>query len=88
MFKEGSKNKNYITYKSLCSAAKALNLNINESEIKKCFEKYDEAIDFETFKKLILESELEDKNFKEGSVERSDVMKKSNRRKISTTRVV
>ena len=88
LFKEGNKNKNYITYDSLYNAAKALNLNINESEIKKCFEKYDEAIDFETFKKLILESELEDKNFKEGSVERSDVMKKSNRRKISTTRVV
>jgi calcium-dependent protein kinase len=88
LFKEGNKNKNYITYDSLYNAAKALNLNINESEIKKCFEKYDEAIDFETFKKLILESELEDKNFKEGTVERSDVMKKSNRRKISTTRVV
>jgi calcium-dependent protein kinase len=88
LFKEGNKNKNYITYDSLYNAAKALNLNINESEIKKCFEKYDEAIDFETFKKLILESELEDKNFKEGTVERSDVMKKSNRRKVSTTRVV
>ena len=37
-------------------------MNINESEIKKCFEKYDKEIDFETFKKLILSSEEEDKN--------------------------
>ena len=65
LFKEGSKNKNYITYESLCSAAKALNLNINESEIKKCFEQYDEEINFEKFKKLILEPELEEKTFKE-----------------------
>ena len=48
------------------NAAKALNLNINESEIKKCFEKYNEEIDFEKFKKLILDSENEDKNIKEG----------------------
>ena len=65
LFKEANNNKNYITYDSLCSAAKALNLNINENEIKKCFEQYNEEINFETFKKLILESELEDKNFKE-----------------------
>ena len=87
LFKEGNKNKNYITYDSLYNAAKALNLNINESEIKKCFEKYDEAIDFETFKKLILESELEDKNEKE-SFERTNEVKKSNRRKRSSTVVV
>ena len=55
-------NKNYVTYDSLYNASKALNLNINESEIKKCFEKYDKEIDFETFKKLILSSEEEDKN--------------------------
>ena len=66
LFKEGNKNKNYITYDSLFNAAKALNLNINESEIKKCFEKYNEEIDFEKFKKLILDSENEDKNIKEG----------------------
>ena len=65
LFKEGSKSKNYITYDSLCSASKALNLNINENEIKRCFEQYNEEINFETFKKLILEPELEDKNFKE-----------------------
>ena len=62
LFKENGGNKNYITYDSLNNAAKALNLNINENEIKKCFEKYDEEIDFETFKKLIMGSEEEDKN--------------------------
>jgi calcium-dependent protein kinase len=84
LFKEGNKNKNYITYDSLYNAAKALNLNINESEIKKCFEKYDEEIDFETFKKLILDSELEDKNFKEGEgIVRSDVRRRSTRRRTN-----
>ena len=62
LFRENSGNKNYITYESLNNAAKALNLNINENEIKKCFEKYDEEIDFETFKKLIMNSEEENKN--------------------------
>ena len=79
LFKEGNKNKNYITYESMYNAAKALNLNINESEIKKCFEKYDEEIDFETFKKLILDSENEDKNFKEGD-NRDTQNRKSSRR--------
>ena len=85
LFKEGNKNKNYITYDSLKNAAKALNLNINESEIKKCFEKYKEEIDFETFKKLILDSQLEDKNFyeKEGFV-RNNVKQRNSRRKLST----
>jgi serine/threonine protein kinase len=83
LFKEGNKNKNYITYDSLYNAAKALNLNINESEIKKCFEKYKEEIDFETFKKMILDSELEDKNFKEGNGDdiRNDNRKRSSRRR-------
>jgi Ca2+-binding EF-hand superfamily protein len=85
LFKEGNKNKNYITYDSLYNASKALNLNINEDEIKKCFEKYNEEIDFETFKKLILDSELEDKNFKEKEgIPRSDIKRRSNRRKLST----
>ena len=84
LFKEGNKNKNYITYDSLYNAAKALNLNINESEIKKCFEKYNEEIDFETFKKLILDAELEDKNFKEGEgIVRSDVKRRSTRRRTN-----
>ena len=86
LFKEGNKNKNYITYDSLYNAAKALNLNINENEIKKCFEKYNEEIDFETFKKLILDSELEDKNFKEGAdgFIRNESKRRSNRRRSST----
>ena len=85
LFKEGNKNKNYITYDSLYNASKALNLNINEDEIKKCFEKYNEEIDFETFKKLILDSELEDKNFKEKEgLPRNDMKRRSNRRKLST----
>ena len=86
LFKEGNKNKNYITYDSMYNAAKALNLNINENELKKCFEKYDEEINFETFKKLILDSEMEDKNFKEGigNVERSESRRRSNRRRTST----
>jgi calcium-dependent protein kinase len=78
LFKEGNKNKNYITYESLISAAKALNLNINENEIKKCFEQYNEEINFETFKKLILEPELEDKNFKEEHVgDRKSIRRRS-----------
>ena len=61
IIRENSGNKNYITYESLYNAAKALNLSINESEIKKCFDKYDKEIDFQTFKKLIMSSEEEDK---------------------------
>ena len=62
LFKEGNKTKSYITYDSMCNAVKNLNLNINEKDIKKCFEKYNKTIDFKTFKKLILDSELEDRN--------------------------
>ena len=83
LFKEGSKSKNYITYDSLCTAAKALNLNINEDEIKKCFEQYDEEINFETFKKLILEPELEDKNFKENCTDRKEIRKRSRRNSLT-----
>jgi calcium-dependent protein kinase len=61
LFKEGNKNKNYITYESMNNAAKALNLNIDEEEVKKCFEKYDKEIDFETFKNIILETEKREK---------------------------
>ena len=77
LFKEGNKNKNYITFDSLCAAAKSLNLNINENEIKKCFEQYNEEINFETFKKLILEPEQEDKKFKESSGERKSLRRRS-----------
>ena len=62
LFKEGVKSKSKFTYESIYNAAKTLNLNINEDEIKKCFEKYNKAIDFETFKKLILDYELKYKN--------------------------
>ena len=88
LFKEGNKNKNYITYDSMYSAAKALNLNINENEIKKCFEKYDEEINFETFKKLILDGETEDKNFKEGTMNLTrEGKRKISRRRASTSGV-
>ena len=60
LFKEGNKSKDKITYESMYNAVKALNLNINEDDLKKCFEKYDEKIDFKTFKKLMLGSEQED----------------------------
>ena len=87
LFKEGNKGKNYITYESLCSAAKALNLNINEDEIKKCFEQYHEEINFETFKKLILEPELEDKNFKENCTDRKAIRRRSTRRNSLSSKI-
>ena len=65
LFKEGDNSKNIITYDSLYKAAKSLNLNLNENEIKKFFDKNNEEIDFETFKKLILDTELEEKQMKE-----------------------
>ena len=48
--------------------------------IKKCFEQYHEEINFETFKKLILEPELEDKNFKENCTDRKAIRRRSTRR--------
>ena len=65
LFKEGDNSKNIITYDSLYKAAKSLNLSLNENEIKKFFDKNNEEIDFETFKKLILDTELEEKQMKE-----------------------
>ena len=62
IFKQGSKSKNCITFDSMKNAVKALNLNINENDIKKCFEKYNEEIDFESFKKIINDYEFTDKN--------------------------
>ena len=61
LLKENELNRNYITYESLVNASKALNLNINEEEIKKCIKEVNEEIDFENFKKLILDEENEDK---------------------------
>ena len=63
LFKESKKNKNYITYESMCNAGKALNLNINEMELKKCFKKYDEELKFEDFKKIILGDEEKEEKF-------------------------
>ena len=54
---ENEQNKNYITFESLMNAIKALNLNINEEEIKLCFKEFDDEINFEYFKKLILNEE-------------------------------
>ena len=51
---ENEQNKNYITFESLMNAIKALSLNINEEEIKLCFKEFDDEINFEYFKKLIL----------------------------------
>jgi len=48
----------------MLNAVKALNLNINENDIKNCFEKYNEEIDFETFKKIIFDYEIENKDIK------------------------
>ena len=62
LFKQGSSSKNCITFDSMLNAVKALNLNINENDIKNCFEKYDEKIDFETFKKIIFDYESENKD--------------------------
>ena len=65
LFKEENKKKKYITYESMYNAAKSLNLKFNENEMKSCFEKYNKNINFEMFKKLILDSEQEHKNFKD-----------------------
>ena len=64
LFKENNKKHNYITYDSLKAAVSALNLNINEKEMKECFKLYDKEIKFEDFKKLILEDEQKDKLYK------------------------
>ena len=55
LLKESEENTNYITYDSLESAAKALNLNINKEGIKNCFKKYSGYISLEKFEKLILD---------------------------------
>ena len=64
LFKENDKKHDYITFDSLKAAVKALNLNINEKEMKECFKLYDKEIKFEDFKKLILEDEQKDKLYK------------------------
>lgn len=83
-FKEKRKDKDYITFESLTNSIKALNLNIDEGEIKKCFEQFDKEIRFEDFKKLILETEINDKiqrtksnNFSNGGFQRKIMRRKT-----------
>ena len=63
LLNESEINKNYITFESLMNAAKALNLNLNEEDIKKCFQDYDNEISFEDFKKLILNDDIDKKSY-------------------------
>ena len=84
LLKENELNRNYITYESLVNASKALNLNINEEEIKKCIKEVNEEIDFENFKKLILDEENEDKINKDNtaiSFHKNHSFKKSSSKK-------
>ena len=64
-FKENKKNKNCITYESMSNAVKALNLNINENELKNCFKQFNEELKFEDFKKIIVEDEKDEKSVKD-----------------------
>ena len=50
---------------------RALNLNINEEEIKHCFKEYDNEISFENFKKLILNEDESDKKSYMGTINNS-----------------
>ena len=63
LLRENEQNRNYITFDSLLNAEKALNLNINEVEIKQCFKEYDNEINFEEFKKLILNDDIDKKSY-------------------------
>ena len=45
------------------NAIKALSLNINVEEIKICFKEYDDEINFEYFKKLILNDDEDKKSY-------------------------
>jgi calcium-dependent protein kinase len=65
LFKENKKNKNYITYESMNNAVKALNLLVNEDELKKCFKEFNEELKFEDFKKVIMGDEKDEKCAKE-----------------------
>ena len=62
LFKQGSTKENFITFDSILNAVKALNLNVNENDIKKCLEQYNEEIDFNTFKKMIFDYEEKNGN--------------------------
>ena len=56
LLKQDNSNKETITFDSMLKSIKNLNININENDIKKFFEDYEE-INFETFKKIIKDYE-------------------------------
>jgi calcium-dependent protein kinase len=54
-FKENNPKENYISIESLLKSAKALNLTLDEKEIRTNFDKLDDKrLNFEEFKKIIL----------------------------------
>ena len=54
-FKENNPNDDYISVESLLKSAKALNLSLDENEIRNNFDKLeDKRLNFEDFKKIIL----------------------------------
>ena len=68
LFKDNKKNKNYITYQSMSNAVKALNLKIDENELKNCFKEFDEELKYEDFKRIIIgEEEKEEKYDREST---------------------
>ena len=71
LLRENEQNNNYITFESMLNIIKALNLNINEEEIKHCFKEYDNEISFENFKKLILNEDENDKKSYMGTINNS-----------------
>jgi calcium-dependent protein kinase len=76
LFKENKKNKNYITYESMNNAVKALNLLVNEDELKKCFKEFNEELKFEDFKKVIMGDEKDEKCAKELTMDVETARKK------------
>ena len=46
------------------NVVKALNLNIDEPELKKCFKEFNEELKFEDFKKIIMGDEKDEKSNK------------------------
>ena len=83
LLKENEQNRNYITYDSLMNAIKALNLNINEEEIKKCFKEYDYEINYENFKKLALNNDESDKKSFKGEIRNSLTKEMTFKRKMN-----
>ena len=63
IFKESQKNKNYITYERMSKAAKALNLNVDEIELRKSLKNYEEELKFQDFKKIIEDDKEKEEKF-------------------------